>query len=98
MIYLKCFTVSAKKNLGNYRYDLTLTYSLLKMLATIINGNCGLTGLDKHFWIIYCYNLSYNNQSFNRETNSPKHLLSCLFDFFMRQHGNSQPDRLENEE
>ena len=82
MIYLKCFTVNAKKNLGNYRYDLTLTYSLLKMLATIINGNCGLTGLGKHFWIIYYYNLSYYNQSFNHETNSPKHCCLPLYLIF----------------
>ncbi|NAL77680.1 hypothetical protein DYY65_05440 [Nitrososphaera sp. AFS] len=35
---MKCFTVSAKKKLGNYSYDLPLTYPLLKTLAKIFNS------------------------------------------------------------
>jgi len=71
MIYLKCFTVSARKNCSNYCYDLGLMYSLLKTFATIINGNCGLTSSGKDFRIIHYYNHSYYNPSFTREANSP---------------------------
>jgi len=81
MIYLKCFTLSARKNCSNYCYDLSLTYSLLKILATIISGNCGLTSSGKDFWIIHYYNDSHNQGSIAKQI--AQTLETWLLDFLI---------------